>query len=429
MWASIGFIVLFLVWFAIRSMTLGAEFGDTIVYWFVAIVICAIAFYKRKAVDKAAKTLTVASGGLEEAPKIFATSSIVLLLFIGYVSIWVTFAIDAAKVWQVYEDEHGWGCNIKHSDFGQTVHKLMGMCFFPCMLFMENAVVIISAAGIGAWYFHEDDEHVPDCPSMVGLKWAFTTSSGVSFFNAMVVNVVRKFREASESPFRFCPCALQFLFWMIFCAIQGCVLALTRYMIIAHTFHSGGIRENAQSSFQMLKDRLGDAIVNDNVSRTVLWLGTTFFSTAIGFLSFMWLDGNLEGGVLAGMKQAGEHTADQGLADVFGVYIAFIFALFISHPLLSLVVITLFADYAPPEPGMSAILGGIFIGSISNIVFTLFSVVMSSATDTIFYCFALEEDSGTKQDKHEEIYDFMKKDMLADDEASTEAGDSDVEQA
>merc|ERR1712113_797129 len=63
----------------------------------------------------------------------------------------------------------------------------------------------------------------------------------------------------------------------------------------------------------------------------------------------------------------------------------------------------------------------VLMGSIVAVIFNYFGILVEYAADTIFYCFALEAESGARQVRLKELYDVVQK-QIADE---TNAGNED----
>merc|ERR1711959_775817 len=161
----------------------------------------------------------------------------------------------------------------------------------------------------------------------------------------------------------------------------------------------------AKNSWDVLKRRLGDAVVNDTVAQLVLSWSTSIFCTAFGFIAWAWLDDCMEVGLL---NTIGDAATDAGeFADILILVLILVMFAFVSRPIFSLVLVAFFGSLIKSDM-LVGFLGGIFIGSICCILFRYFSAVVLASSDVIFWCFALEADAGNRQEERfPEIYKMI----------------------
>merc|ERR1719446_1808517 len=57
---------------------------------------------------------------------------------------------------------------------------------------------------------------------------------------------------------------------------------------------------------------------------------------------------------------------------------------------------------------LNSFFAAIFMGSIASFLLTTMGHVVVSAMDVIYFCFAVEDDLGQKQPRHEELYEAIK---------------------
>merc|ERR1712051_295233 len=58
----------------------------------------------------------------------------------------------------------------------------------------------------------------------------------------------------------------------------------------------------------------------------------------------------------------------------------------------------------------------VLMGSIVAVIFNYFGILVEYSADTIFYCFALEAESGARQVRLKELYDMVEEQKAVEDE-------------
>eukprot|EP00927_Polykrikos_kofoidii_P053238 TRINITY_DN4751_c0_g1_i2.p1 TRINITY_DN4751_c0_g1~~TRINITY_DN4751_c0_g1_i2.p1 ORF type:complete len:623 (-),score=110.90 TRINITY_DN4751_c0_g1_i2:152-1951(-) len=404
-WTTIGIGLAFFIYLGLRPCIDGSEPVWAFLVFFA--ISLGVAIWKRKAVDAAAVVISIACKGLQETPSIFFFAFVPFVLFAAYVCVWAAFMIQSATVWDVYKTE-GNPCTMGPSSFSDRVRVIFAVLFAPTMFFLKNAMLILCATGIGGWYF--DDPDAPANSAAEGLKWAFTTSSGASFVAAVVMYIAREVRKRAQSPLRYCCCLfpLHTILWMTYCMIESCIRTMTRYMLIAHTFHGGDFLTTGKNAWTLLSSRLGDAAVNDTIASAVLNLSTSLFSVAFAFLAWAWLDEALGVGILVTITDA---AANNPYADIIFICLVLFMAIFVLNPMFTLIVLAAFGSLIKLNM-LLGFLGGAFIGAICCVFFRYFSTVVLACADTIFFAFALEKDASKKQDRFEKLYNMIETNVV-----------------
>eukprot|EP00927_Polykrikos_kofoidii_P053237 TRINITY_DN4751_c0_g1_i1.p1 TRINITY_DN4751_c0_g1~~TRINITY_DN4751_c0_g1_i1.p1 ORF type:complete len:657 (-),score=116.51 TRINITY_DN4751_c0_g1_i1:104-1972(-) len=399
-WTTIGIGLVSFIYLGFRPCFDGYQPLWAFIVFFAILV--GVVIWKRTAVDKAVIVISVACQGLQETPSIFFFAFIPFVLFGGYVCVWAAFMIQSATVWDVYQTD-GYPCTMGPSSFSGQVRIIFAVLFTPTMFFLKNAMLILCATGIGGWYF--DDADAPANSAAEGLKWAFTTSSGASFMAAVVMYLTQEIRKRAQSPLRFCCCffPLHTILWMTYCMIGSCIRTMTRYMLIAHTFHGGDFLTTGKNAWTLLSSRLGDAAVNDTIASGVLNLSTSLFSVAFGFIAWAWLDEALGVGILVHVTDS---AAESASSDILFVFLVLFMAIFVLNPIFSLILLAVFGSLIKLNV-LLGFLGGVFIGSICCIFFRYFSTVVLACTDTIFFAFALEAEASKKQERFQRLYGLI----------------------
>jgi hypothetical protein len=420
-WGTLLLNLAFIVYFAVRGEV------NAMLLVVAGVYVCLLAFFRKK-IKAAIDIIKIAMKGLQETPSVFAACSVCFLMYATYIAFWEISIIASAGVLQLVENPgqtiYDWppACELKQPEFVNIFRNILIWSFIPTTFFFLNASLCCCATGIGAWYFHADDPQRPRSPAFVGLKWAFFDSTGPVFAASMIQYVVHEIRKLCT---RSCviPCDPVWLtLRILWCFIERSVQAFTKFMLLGHIFHGGGVIRTAKNSYQVLKNNLGQALTTDMVSHTVVSWSLILFSVGFGVGACAWMDSQVGEGLFAGglgwVDQMGIST------DIVVVAVCLLFTFFASYPLFSLVVIIGFAQGAltgGDDNFMVGIFTGVFFSAITSIIFRFVGRIVHNCTDVIMYCVALEKETGQKQERFEEVYNVLK-DQIGQGTATNDAG-------
>jgi len=179
--------------------------------------------------------------------------------------------------------------------------------------------------------------------------------------------------------------------------------------LIAHTFHGGSIRNTATVTYNILKKRLGEAMVNDLVSKTVMDYSSGLFSIGFAFIAWAWIDTAMGVGLLVNQP---EWFTDANIPlDIVILVLVFIMKIFVLNPIITLVILALFGAKIKVDI-ILGFLGGTFVGSICCLFFRFISNIVLCSADTMFYAFALEAEAGQKQERFKEVYECIESNIV-----------------
>jgi hypothetical protein len=170
-------------------------------------------------------------------------------------------------------------------------------------------------------------------------------------------------------------------------------------MLISWTFHGGNVFGATKRSWKVLHKHLGKLLSTHMISDFFLSYGATTFSKIVAFFAWMWLDRVLAAG-------GGEAPITMGRTTVHQVYV---FLMMISYtialrfPLVTIFFIGTCGSWITNNTAM-AYLGGMFLGAITCLVLNAAAQIVLSSTDTIFYCFALEQHAGKTTEGRDDVY-------------------------
>jgi hypothetical protein len=313
--------------------------------------------------------------------------------------------------------------NLEPKCFGTTAYivpmdnsvlvQIMSILMVPSYIYFEMMLTVVTAAGVGGWYFQ--GQNTPSNPSIVGLKWAYGSSSGPIFLATIItwpIVEVRKFINSKWLKLSLLP-VLPIL-WptlaILWCFCLRPFLAFSKFMLIAHTFHGGDAFSVAKTAWKVLKKHLGGAVVTDSVACFVLHGCVTALSVSFAIATWAWMESAVGAGILA------ELFAGKSENMTVVIILIVLIAWFCNHSLLTIVLVALLSGILKGEffKGIHGFLVGIFVGAIANIIFCFLAQVMHAGMDTIFYCFALEADNAKAQSREgfAELTDMIEKNIV-----------------
>lgn len=407
-WGTLLLNLAFIVYFAVRGEV------NAMLLVVAGVYVLLLAFFHKK-VKTAIDIIKIAMKGLQETPSVFAACSVCFLMYATYIAFWEISIIASAGVLELVENPgqtiYDWppACELKQPEFVNIFRNILIWSFIPTTFFFLNASLCCCATGIGAWYFHADDPQRPRSPAFVGLKWAFFDSTGPVFAASLIQYVVHEIRKLCTRNC-FCPCDPVWLtFRILWCFIERSVQAFTKFMLLGHIFHGGGVIRTAKNSYQVLKNNLGQVLTTDMVSHTVVSWSLILFSVGFGVAACAWMDSQVGEGLFAGgLMWVGQLGIPP---DIVVVAVCLLFTFFASYPLFSLVVVIGFCQGLISGLGKNHVIGlltGIFFSSITSIIFNFVGKIVHNSTDVIMYCLALEMETGKDQERLGNLYKVMK---------------------
>jgi len=361
------------------------------IIWGILIVVIAYAF--KKQIARAAKTMSLASEALLHRPHVVGAA----LIHWGIVTLYVFF-ITAAVISPVWR----WKINpmICHPEpkmDGFYLANILMVMFVFIQPLLKNAMMPILAAGVGEWYFPDPNQKYP---GFTGLLWAGVHSIPANAASCLVINAVDSLRFAADGwANRVLLCPL----YIVYLLLQKCVNVFSRYMLIAWTFHGGNVFGATKRTWRVLRRHLGELVSNQIISNWLLIFMANMFAKIMAICCWVWLDS-----VLA--DKAGDTvplTMGKTIANQIFVFLAIIsYFITLRFPLVTIFFVSVFGFWMTTNTGQ-AYFGGMFIGSIACLILNAAVQIMISSTDTIFYCYALEQYVDQRTEGREEMYKLI----------------------
>ncbi|KAF4757451.1 hypothetical protein FOZ63_003780, partial [Perkinsus olseni] len=366
-----------------------------------------------RSINRAAEVISVASAGLKATPTVIGVSVVVEGLYVGYTVLWIVFVIATFSVKEVNEGS----CRLDEPGWVAASRWIYGPMFFIFTYVFLNIKTVVCAVGIGAWYFPDSD--APMVPALKGLQWACTSSSGAIMFASLFAGIVRYVINRITDLMNWLPICLSPLTCLWSC-IAGCLLSIlemfSKFMLIGQAFCGEAFCGSARRSFNVVKDRLGDAFITDSIGENVVTMSTYIFSLGLGIASWAWLD------------SAQDYQTLTAMPWYILIPVLLLYAYFISIPALT---ITLLAWLAPwfhiwtcgsdgvcssdwqvdAQYSINSVTGALFIGAVCYCLFNFIGEIVLSTIDTIFFCFAIEYDNDIYQSRFKtQLYEVLRED-------------------
>jgi len=369
-------------------------------------------FFMRKQISFICRVCAASCKILKLRLSIFAAAFVLKLIWACLISLSLWFLVASAQVVGIKENEfHG---TRNQTDHGTSVDTTDGSTFTTCdivlvgqkyqngpmlvflwiSVFFDMALALVTAVGIGGYYFHRDDPSAPQYPAFTALGWAFTGSSGAVAESSMIVTLLRWAQQYLDFSNGYAWCCVCNPFWCIlkvfWCFFASALETLSRFLIIMHGFHGGDFSTNdpRRPSKDVLQKHLGTGFVNGVVGQYVLSFSASLLAAVIGIGTHCWLD-------------AAEHihmfsTYPQLFKFVPIIYLWLADTIY-KFGLATLVIVTMFWEglsRAAMPKEVSCVLAGLFITFLSKIVFQWFVDVVFHATDGLLYCYVVDQMSG-----------------------------------
>jgi len=405
-WATLGFDIMAMVGALIYSLIELEEFNFMCAALIVIFSIGLVVF--RAQIQTAIVVMHKAMAGLSDNGRLFPISYGVTVLWIVFFAGWIASLITMDLTKKINPTT----CAVENGYAGELrIYWIVS--YFWSTYFFNNAKLIVITCQLGEWYFKGDgaDKGIW-CPA---LGWSFHPSKvgganaicsfimGATQFLMVYINSKCRMVAAMFNPIEWIPLCIAF-------CLKEIIHTYTKFGLVAAAFSGQPFCTAAGNTFQLLKTRLGEAIICDYVGKKVMGWCTYLLSLGVAMAALFW------GNSLQNVSEANEAMAEP--AAMVGVML--LLSYFVNMPLFSIVIIVLIETLLDDtihqsEPKIRAIINSvfasIFMGSVTNFLLKTMSHIVVSAMDVVYFCYALEQDLGQKQERFEDLYEAIKKDI------------------
>jgi hypothetical protein len=258
------------------------------------------------------------------------------------------------------------------------------------MAWLNYAKLVTTAMVVGGWFFEQQDR-----PSALSaLRVSLTQSAPVLSTGSVVASLVEFIVMQATSNWWWTDPVGCFL-KCVFMIAQGCILALTRFAIIAHAFTGQGFFSSSKVTFKVMQRNFAGAYVVSRVGVAVMRTWTSTLSVCVGLAAWQWLDTALDATTLADIT-----SIFSGMIGT--VVFIFVYLYFVKRPLFTLLTMTLImgmvsdmvnSEGATLDQRVWFPFAGIFVSCIAMIILSFNGDVVLDTLDTIFLAFGVSRDN------------------------------------
>lgn len=367
----------------------------------------------RHKVNEACVVFHTAMEGFAKNLHLFAVCFGVQFAWVGFFAIWIAAVVEAHGVVEAgytpeQTDEDGWttqaSCSVRAAGWINNIGTqiFFTMVYWWTTYFMRNINLMMITANLVGWYFEQENF---ERNWVAALKWSVGPQGGANAMASAIMGLAQYLLGRVNSSWDICVSVMMPLHWIplcLACCLKQILQTYTKFGLIAATISGKGFCETAPAAFNLLKSRLGEALLCDYLgSRIMNWL-TYVISVGIGFAAWAWADAVQDINVLSEIPAAGVVT------------IVILFAYMLSYPIVTVVGVVLlenaFGSILKDDTRRFAnsVFASAFMGSATLFILRALSHIVVSASDVILVCFAIEAESGKQQERFKELYSSIK---------------------
>jgi hypothetical protein len=402
-----------------------------------AALVMVVAFFARANIEVAIQAMGLASTALWSTPWTF----VVCFAFrVG----WFTYAVSLSCVGFFFTPNSmtvGPDCELEQSWAAAFWFACCPVLFIVTTLFFKNCMLSVVAMSVGCWYFPdaaaELQEEACGNPALYGGKLALTTSSGSVLGSALIMGVVEALKRHDVHPCWWLDpmlCAMKVL-WLV---LEGTVGSLTRFALIAHLFHGDGLCHMGTITKELLSRHLPDAVATGFLANVIMGQMAMGMSTSFGFLVWYLLDQREHIGVfrtiVKDVNEVAQISDDNSAPQLLVALLTWSMYLGARRPINTLfwsVILYIFAPFVSWLVGLPGLLESYltaqFMAALASIIFDYMGSVMEYATDTVFYCMAVESESGRCDARTMKLHEAMQAQLGREEEQLQKEGRADGE--
>jgi len=370
-------------------------------------------FIMRKQISFVCRVCAAACKILKLRLSIFAAAFVLKLIWACIIGLALWFLVASDQIVEIQERDE----ILDGSDVTFTTCDILSvggnykygplLAFLWVSSFFDMGLALLSAVGIGGYYFHRDDPLAPQYPAFTALGWVFSRSAGAVAESSVIVSLVQwaqLYLDFKRGYAFLCVCnPIWWVFKVIWFFVGGALSTISRFLVIMHGFHGGDFSTNdpRRPAKEALFKHLGTGFMNGLIGQEVLSFSASLLATVIGLCTFMWIDAIEEIGFL-------KEDMVEGIMKLLPTCYLILAHLFYRWGLAALVLITLFHTWIFQSKQWSCIFAGFFVTCVAKIVLQWFVDVVFHATDGLLYCYVLEAESGCPvSEDMQEIHDII----------------------
>mmetsp|Transcript_88151 Transcript_88151/g.257678 ORF Transcript_88151/g.257678 Transcript_88151/m.257678 type:complete len:583 (+) Transcript_88151:112-1860(+) len=372
-----------------------------------AVAVALIAIVGRKEMEVAIHAMKLAADALRASPLVFVVCAAVHLMWAVYGLCLFSASIYVGRSKDINPET----CHLSQMSPAATFYvTVVPFLFMVTTWFFKNCVLATCSLTVGCWYFRQEEP--PSHPAILGVRYAATTSSGSIFGASLIMGVVEFIRKSAAGDCCWWADPVACLVRMLWCFLEGIIGALSRFALIGHMFRGEGLCWVASLTFDTLKRQLPGACMTGFVSEKVMSQISMVFATGTGFLVWKYLDVRENLGIfhaVASLSSDSDDAADDaGQWVMIGLTLLMLYC--VRRPLPTIVLMFLFqADGSCTSDWVNSFSIAVLVAALASVIFQYCGCILEYSTDTVFYCFALEAESGKRQARMVKFYDVMQK--------------------
>jgi len=373
-----------------------------------AIVGSVAAVVLHKKIKLAGKILSEAMNALRANKRLFLVAFGVKIAWGGFFGFWIASMIAMFFNQKVVPAGETTECALAQGHPTGIYYTLWLVMYYWAMFFFQNVNLCVMTVQVSGWYFNQEgskDFWVK------GLQWSLTSLAGGNAICSAILGATSYLKKLVSDKIRFCVAIVNPVEWIplcLACALKQCISTYTKFGMIGQAFGGGDFCSNAQKTFKLLKERLGEAVLTDFLGARVMAWATYVLCVGVMFAAFAWSES------LHNMSIIGE-------IGLWGNFFLMLFmAGWISNPFASLVLVVVLentlgsaiATSNETRAVFNIIFAALFVGAIAMFIMKFVSLIVTNAMNIIFFCYAVEADNGQSQERLNQLYDVIKKSVV-----------------
>lgn len=374
-----------------------------------AAVVITFTLIMKKQISFVCRVVAAACKILKLRLSIFFAAFVLKLIWAAVIALALWFLVASSQIVEIKDNSVGTMVKCSVVMAGHNYYTAPAFVFIMISVFFEMSLGLLSAVGIGGYYFHRNDPLAPTYPAFTALGWAFSRSAGAVAESSIIVTLLRWAEQWLNFSHGWAwMCVLNPFWWALkclWCCLENLLSTVSRFLVVMHGFHGGDFSTDdpRRPRKEALLKHLGTAFVNGVVGQEILSFSASLLATVIGIGAQFWLDQAEEIFMLTQHPQLwkGIPILYLVLADSFYKW-----------GLATLVLLTLFWEAitlgTPMPKYVACIFVGLFISFVSKIVIQFFVDVVFHATDGLLYCYVLDQEAGNPvSEDMKEIHDIV----------------------
>jgi len=378
-------------------------------------VIVALTIWGRDDIMAAISCMKVGAQALKDTPVVFALNAGVQLVWFLYALVFMWFTtFNMERSFEVGPD-----CGLVPSTWFSFYLKIVPFLFVLTTFFFRHVTMAVVSLAVGAWCFPQEARLQGSSPSgaaILGLELALTKSCGSVFAASFILSLVDTLRKKTSSDnMLWWADPMACFFRLIWCCLETTVGALTRFALIGHMFQGDGLCFVAGLTGDMLARRLPGVLMCGFVSERVTRQMSMMGSTAIGFGIWWYLD-HVEGlGFWNSVKNFVTDNNDQaedpvvGWGQTIALGLTLVMLWCVRNPVLAILLGVWFLCFEWNNGWFSCFTISVVLASFVSVIFNYFTSTLEYATDTAFYCMALEAEGSKRSIRLQPLHEVSQK--------------------